>query len=62
LQRSSFTIRTNHQSLSFLGEQQLQSELQRKAMAKLMGLHFRIVYKKGKDNVVADALSRVGQL
>ena len=61
LQRSSFTIMTDHQSLSFLGEQQLQSELQRKAMAKLMGLQFKIVYKKGKDNVVADALSRVGQ-
>jgi hypothetical protein len=29
--------------------------LQRKAMAKLMGLQFKIVYKKGKENVVADA-------
>jgi hypothetical protein len=60
LQRSSFTIMTDHQSLSFLGEQQLQSELQRKAMAKLMGLQFKIVYKKGLENVVANALSRVG--
>jgi hypothetical protein len=60
LQRSPFTIMTDHQSLFFLGEQQLQSELQRKAMAKLMGLQFKIVYKKGKENVVADALSRVG--
>jgi hypothetical protein len=28
-------------------------------MTRLMGPHFRIVYKKGLDNIVADALSRV---
>jgi hypothetical protein len=47
-ERSPFKIRTDHESLSFLGEQQLQSDLQRKAMAKLMGLQFKIVYKKEK--------------
>jgi hypothetical protein len=31
-------------------------------MARLMNLKFKIVYKKGKDNVAADALSRVGHL
>ena len=46
LQRSPFVIKTDHKSLTFLGEQQLQSELQRKAMARLMGLQFQIVYKK----------------
>jgi hypothetical protein len=31
-------------------------------MAKLMGLQFRIVYRKGKENLAADALSRVGHV
>jgi hypothetical protein len=47
LQRDPFIIRTDHQSLTFLGEQQLHSELQKKAMAKMMGLQFQIVYKRG---------------
>ena len=62
LQRQEFTILTDHKSLSFLNEQNLHSELQRKAMTRLMGLHFKIVYKKGKENVAVDALSRVAHL
>jgi hypothetical protein len=31
-------------------------------MARMMGLNFKIVYKKGKENLVADALSRVGHM
>ena len=31
-------------------------------MTRLMGLQFKIVYKKGKDNLAADALSRVAHL
>lgn len=31
-------------------------------MTRLMGLHFKIVYRKGQENLAADALSRVGHL
>lgn len=31
-------------------------------MTKMMGLNFKIIYKQGKDNIVADALSRVAHL
>jgi len=62
LQRQEFVILTDHKSLSYLNEQTLHSELQRKAMTRLMGLHFRIVYKPGKENNAADALSRVAHL
>lgn len=62
LQRQEFTIRTDHKSLSYLTEQNLQSDLQRKAMTRLMGLQFKVVYRKGKENLAADALSRVGHL
>jgi hypothetical protein len=62
LQRAEFLIRTDHHSLCYLDDQTLQSPLQRKAMARLMGLRFKISYKKGVDNGAADALSRVGHL
>jgi hypothetical protein len=55
-------IRTDHRALSFLEDQVLHSNLQKKAMAKLMGLQFRIVYRKGKENLAADALSIVGHV
>jgi hypothetical protein len=62
LQRGAFVTKTDHKSLTFLNDQQLQSDLQRKAMTKLMGLQFQVVYKKGSENVVVDALSRVGSM
>jgi hypothetical protein len=59
LQRNEFVIKTNHHSLTYLEEQNLQTPMQRKVMSRLMGLQFRIQYKKGVDNSAADALSRV---
>lgn len=61
LQRGHFTILTDHKSLCSLQEQTLETDVQRKAMAKLGGLHFSFKYKRGLDNGAADALSRVGQ-
>ena len=57
LQRQEFIIRIDHKSLPYLTEQNLQSDLQRKAMTRLMGLHFKVVYRRGKENLAADALS-----
>ena len=62
LQRGPFIIKTDHQSLCQLGDQILTFDLQRKAMTKLVGLQFQFQYKKGTENTVADALSRVGHL
>jgi hypothetical protein len=62
LQRHEFIIRTDHKSLSYLCEQNLQSDMQRKAMTRLMGLQFKVVYRKGKENCAADALSRMVHL
>jgi hypothetical protein len=62
LQRGLFTILTDHKSLCSLGEQQLTTDLQRKAMSKLLGLQFCFKYKRGIDNSAADSLSRVGHL
>jgi hypothetical protein len=33
--------------------------MERKTMTRLMGLQFKIVYKKGKKNMTIDALSRI---
>lgn len=45
LQRQEFIILTDYKSLAYLSEQNLQSDMQRKAMARLMGLHFRTKYR-----------------
>jgi hypothetical protein len=62
LQRGPFLILTDHQSLCTLSDQQLTMDLQRKAMAKLVGLQFQFKYKRGVENGAADSLSRVGHL
>jgi len=53
-----FFIHTDHQSLTHLNEQWLNTVWQQKVFTKLLGLNYKIVYKKGADNTVADALSR----
>lgn len=53
-----FFIRTDHRSLSFLDDQRLTTPWQHKALTKLLGLRYKIIYKKGTENGAADALSR----
>ena len=58
LQHAEFVIRTDQRSLVHLEEQRLNTPWQKKAFAKLLGLRYKIVYRKGKENAAADALSR----
>jgi hypothetical protein len=53
-----FQIKTRHQSLKYFLEQHISSQEQQKWVTKLFGYDYEIIYKKGEDNVVADALSR----
>jgi hypothetical protein len=48
LQHKEFIISTDHRSLLHLSDQQLTTGIQHKAFLKLLGLHYKIVYKKGK--------------
>jgi hypothetical protein len=52
-----FQIKTGHQSLKYFMEQHISSPEQKKWVTKLFGYDYEIIYKKGKDNVVVDALS-----
>lgn len=58
LQHSEFIIRTDQKSLMHLDDKRLTTPWQHKALTKLLGLQYKILYKKGVDNRVADALSR----
>jgi hypothetical protein len=58
LQCGEFTIFTDQKSLIHLNEQQLHTPWQQKVFTKLLGLNYKIVYKQGASNRVADALSR----
>lgn len=54
-----FTIKTDHQSLKFLLEQQITTPIQQKWLSKLMGFDYEIAYKSSNTNLAADALSRI---
>jgi hypothetical protein len=58
IMQSEFVIHTDHKSLIHLNEQRLHTPWQQKVFYKLLGLHYRVVYRRGADNGVADALSR----
>ena len=53
-----FVIKTDHQSLKYLLEQRVGTPVQQRWITKLLGYAFIVEYKQGKENVVADALSR----
>lgn len=46
-----------HMSLKYLWEQPITTIQQQKWLVKLMAFDFVIVYKQGKENLVANALS-----
>lgn len=56
-----FVIKTDQQSLKYLLDQRVGTLAQRRQITKLLGYNFLVEYKKGKENVVADALSRQGE-
>ncbi|XP_026451123.1 uncharacterized protein LOC113351333 [Papaver somniferum] len=58
LQGTKFIIKTDHQSLKYLLEQKFITAFQQKWLIKLLGFDYKIQYKKGCDNVLADALFR----
>lgn len=53
-----FLIRTDHQSLKFLTNNQAITPYQQKWVTKMLRYDFSIAYEKGIHNTVADALSR----
>lgn len=59
LASTSVIIRTDQQSLKYIHEQRLVEGIQHKVLVKLLGFNYKVEYKKGRDNKVADALSRV---
>ena len=54
-----FVILTDHKSLRELMTQPVQTPEQHVYLAKLLGYNYSIQYKAGRNNVVADALSRL---
>jgi len=55
---NTFRVRTDHNSLRFFLEQKQLQERQQMWISKIQEYDFDIEYVKGKNNVVADALSR----
>lgn len=58
LQHDEFIIKIDQRSLIHLEEQRLSTPWQKKAFSKLLGLRYKIIYKQGRENAAADALSR----
>ena len=51
-------FKTDQQSLKYLLEQRVGTPTQQKWLSKLIGYDFMVEFRAGKENLVADALSR----
>jgi hypothetical protein len=58
LHLAEFVIVTDQKSLTHISDHKLHTYWQQKVFTKLIGLQYKIVYRKDSDNRVADALSR----
>lgn len=54
-----FTIRIDHHPLKNLLNQAIQTPEQQYFLTKLLGYSYDIIYRKGRENLAADALSRL---
>ncbi|XP_056696470.1 transposon Tf2-1 polyprotein isoform X1 [Spinacia oleracea] len=54
-----FLIKTDQKSLKWLLQQKISTPFQQFWLSKLMGFDYEIQYKSGRENLAADALSRV---
>lgn len=52
-------VKIDHHNLKYLLEQKIGTPMQQKWLSKLLGYDYIVECKKGADNKVADALSRV---
>jgi len=55
--KKQFIIRTNHENLKYLPDQKKYIVLQKKRLTKLLGLNYKIHYRKVKKNIVVNVLS-----
>jgi len=53
-----FKVKTDQQSLKYLLEQRVRTPTQQKWLSKLIGYDFVVEFRAGRENLVADALSR----
>ena len=53
-----FKVKNDHDSLKHFLEKIISLEEQQKWVTNMLGYEFEIIYKKGKLNVVANAISR----
>lgn len=54
-----FTIKIDQEAINFLLSQKITTLMQQKWLTKLLSFDYKIMYKRGRDNVVADPLSRI---